>query len=87
MTKAQALAMNARFMRMDSTIKDYEAAYKYKYMQAHQMSKDIAAKDSAICVMVEQLNKKPMWKPVTKLDIWMAGFFVSYAAAMTLILY
>ena len=87
MTKAQAMAMNKKFVRMDSTIKDYEVAYKYKYAQANQLSRDITAKDSAISVMVNELNKKPMWKPVTKLDVWMAGLFVSYAAAMTLILY
>jgi|LauGreDrversion4_2_1035121.scaffolds.fasta_scaffold10083_5 hypothetical protein len=86
MTRAQAMAMNARFMRMDSTIKVYAKANSLTYAQVGQMSKDIAAKDSVICVITEDLAKKPMWKPVTKLDIFMSAMFVSYAALMTLIL-
>jgi hypothetical protein len=84
MTRKQAMAMNARFLSMDSTIKSYDEAYKYKYYQLHQARQGMAKQDSIIAELNRQLKIKPSFKPITKLDLVMAGFFVSFSS---LILY
>jgi F0F1-type ATP synthase alpha subunit len=82
MTKAQALAMNQRFLSMDSTIKAYNEAYKFKYFQYDQASKELAAKDSIVAELTRQLRAKPAYKEATKVDIFMASFFVGFSALM-----
>ena len=72
MTKKQAVAMNARFLSMDSTIKAYDEAYKYKYYQYHQATKALASQDSIIGELNKQLLVKPSLKPMTKTDIVMS---------------
>jgi len=85
MTKAQAVAMNQRFLSMDSTIKAYNEAYKFKYHQYHQASQSLARQDSIIADLNRQLLIKPVFKPVNKLDIFMAGFFVAFSSAVAYI--
>lgn len=82
MTKKQAVAMNGRFLSMDSTIKAYNEAYKYKYYQYSQASKALAKQDSVIADLNKQLLIKPAFKRVTKLDVFMAGFFVSFSGLL-----
>lgn len=82
MTKKQAVAMNGRFLSMDSTIKAYNEAYKYKYYQYSQASKELNRKDSVIADLNKQLLVKPTLKGVTKLDVFMAGFFVSFSGLL-----
>lgn len=82
MTKKQAVAMNGRFLSMDSTIKAYDEAYKYKYYQYHQASQALAKQDSVIGELNRQLKVKPSFKPVTKLDVFMAGFFISFSGLL-----
>lgn len=82
MTKKQAVAMNGRFLSMDSTIKAYNEAYKYKYYQYHQASQALAKQDSVIGELNRQLKVKPSFKPVTKLDVFMAGFFISFSGLL-----
>lgn len=82
MTKQQALAMNQRFLFMDSTIKVYNEAYKFKYHQYHQASKELASRDSVIAELNRQLQVKPAFKKATRLDLFMAGFFVSFSGLL-----
>lgn len=82
MTKKQAVAMNGRFLSMDSTIKAYNEAYKYKYYQYHQASQALAKQDSVIAELNRQLLIKPSFKQVTKLDAFMAGFFVTFTSIL-----
>ena len=82
MTKKQAVAMNGRFLSMDSTIKAYDEAYKYKYYQYHQASKALAKQDSIIGELNRQLKIKPSFKPVTKLDIFIGAYFVVFSSAL-----
>ena len=82
MTKAQAMAMNHRFLSMDSTIKAYDEAYKFKYFQHSQASKALAHQDSVIAELNRQLQLKPAYKEATKVDIFMASFFVGFSALM-----
>jgi hypothetical protein len=76
MTKKQAVALNSRFLSMDSTIKVYDEAYKYKYYQYHQASKALARQDSIIADLNRQLLIKPTFKAMTKTDILMS-FLIS----------
>jgi hypothetical protein len=82
MTKAQAMAMNARFLSMDSTIKAYDEAYTFKYHQLHQARQTMVFQDSIIDDLNRRLLVKPKFKKVTKLDLFMAGVFVTYAAGI-----
>jgi hypothetical protein len=82
MTRKQAIAMNARFIVMDSTIKSYDEAYKYKYYQLHQAHQSMAKQDSIIAELNRQLKVKPSFKPITKLDLFVAGFFVSFSSLL-----
>lgn len=82
MTKAQAMAMNQRFLSMDSTIKAYDEAYKFKYYQLHQARQTMVFQDSIIGELNRQLKIKPSFKPVTKLDVFMAGFFISFSGLL-----
>jgi len=82
MTKKQAVAMNSRFLEMDSTIKAYDEAYKYKYYQLHQARQTMVFQDSIIDDLNRKLLVKRKFKEVTKLDLFMAGFFVTYAAGI-----
>ena len=82
MTRKQAVAMNARFLSMDSTIKSYDEAYKFKYHQLHQARQVMAKQDSIIGELNRQLKIKPSFKPITKLDLFMAGFFVSFSSLL-----
>ena len=82
MTKAQAMAMNQRFLSMDSTIKAYDEAYKFKYYQLHQARQTMVFQDSIIGELNRQLKIKPSFKPVTKLDIAMAFFFVGFSGLL-----
>jgi hypothetical protein len=82
MTKEQAVAMNNRFLSMDSTIKAYDEAYKFKYYQLYQASKEMARQDSIITELNRQLRVKPAFKKVTKLDLFMASFFLTYSAGL-----
>jgi len=85
MTKAQAVAMNKRFLTMDSTIKAYNEAYKLKYYQYHQASQSLAKQDSIITYLNSKLLVKPAAKAVNKADIFMSGFFVAFASAVAYI--
>ena len=76
MTKKQAVALNSRFLSMDSTIKVYDEAYKYKYYQYHQASQELAKQDSIIAELNRQLLIKPTFKAMTKTDILMS-FLIS----------
>jgi hypothetical protein len=82
MTKAQAVAMNHRFLSMDSTIKAYDEAYKYKYFQYDQARKELAVKDSVINELNRQLRIKPTFKKVTQTDIFVGSFFVGFSTLM-----
>lgn len=82
MTKAQAVAMNQRFLSMDSTIKAYDEAYKYKYYQYHQAGKAIARQDSIIGELNRQLLIKPTFKKMTQQDILMSTYFIMFATGL-----
>lgn len=82
MTKGQAVAMNRRFLEMDSTIKAYNEAYKYKYHQYHQASKELARKDSVIGELNRQLQIKPTFKRMTQQDVLMSTYFVLFSSAL-----
>jgi len=82
MTKSQAVAMNQRFLSMDSTIKAYEQAYKYKYFQYDQASKELARKDSIVGELNRELLKKPQFQSMTKQDIFMSVYFVVFSSAL-----
>jgi len=82
MTKAQAMAMNQRFLSMDSTIKAYDEAYKFKYYQLHQARQTMVFQDSIIGELNRQLKIKPSFKPVTKLDAIVGVFFVAFSGLL-----
>jgi hypothetical protein len=84
MTKAQAVAMNQRFLSMDSTIKAYNEAYKFKYFQYDQASKALVSQDSVLTYLRRELAKKPKFKQMTETDAFMSTAFVLFS---TLILY
>ena len=82
MTKKQAVAMNARFLSMDSTIKAYDEAYKYKYYQYHQATKALARQDSVISELNRQLIIKPTFKKMTQQDVLMSAYFVLFSTGL-----
>jgi hypothetical protein len=82
MTKAQAVAMNKRFLTMDSTIKAYDEAYKYKYLQYHQASEELVCKDSVIAELNKQLLVKPTFKRMTQQDVMMSTYFIMFSSAL-----
>jgi hypothetical protein len=82
MTKAQAVAMNQRFLAMDSTIKAYNEAYKFKYHQYHQASQSLAKQDSIIADLNRQLLIKPAFKKMTQTDILMSSYFILFSTAL-----
>jgi len=71
MTKAQAVAINNRYLSMDSTIKAYNEAYKFKYLQYSQAVKALDRQDSVIAELNRQLLVKPSFRPMTTTDIVM----------------
>jgi hypothetical protein len=87
MTKAQAVAINQRFLSMDSTIKAYDEAYKYKYYQLHQARQTMVFQDSLIGELNRQLLIKPTFKKMTQTDIVMSIIFSSYSALIVLLPY
>jgi hypothetical protein len=82
MTKGQAVAMNQRFLSMDSTIKAYNEAYKFKYHQYYQASQSLAKQDSVIAELNRKLLVKPSFKKMTQLDVFMATYFVMFSSAL-----
>lgn len=82
MTKAQAMAMNQRFLSMDSTIKAYDEAYKLKYYQLHQARETMVFQDSIIDELNRQLKAKPVYKKATQADIFVGSFFVGFSVLM-----
>lgn len=82
MTKAQAVAMNKRFLSMDSTIKAYNEAYKLKYHQYHQANQTVARQDSIIGDLNRQLLIKPTFRKMTQTDILMSAYFVLFSSAL-----
>ncbi len=82
MTKAQAIAMNNRFLSMDSTIKAYDEAYKLKYFQLHQARQTMAFQDSIIGELNRQLILKPSFKKMTQQDVFMSVYFVVFSSAL-----
>lgn len=82
MTKQQAVAMNSRFLSMDSTIKAYDEAYKYKYYQYSQASKTLAKQDSVISELNKQLLVKPTFKRMTQQDVLMSTYFIMFSTAL-----
>jgi hypothetical protein len=84
MTRAQALAMNKKFVDMDSTIKDYSKAYKFKYFQLNQARQTMMFQDSVISAMENKLKLKPIYKPMTKTDIIMT-FLISIYGTLLII--
>jgi hypothetical protein len=87
MTKAQAVAINQRFLSMDSTIKAYDEAYKYKYYQIHQARQTMVFQDSLIGELNRQLLIKPTFKKMTQTDIVMSIILSSYSALIVLLPY
>ena len=82
MTKAQAVAMNKRFLSMDSTIKSYDEAYKFKYHQYHQASEALARQDSVIADLNRKLLIKPSFKKMTQQDVLMSSYFILFSTAL-----
>jgi hypothetical protein len=82
MKLTQAVAMNKRFLSMDSTIKAYDEAYKYKYFQLHQARQTMAFQDSIIGDLNRKLLIKPTFKKVTQLDLVMATYFVIFSSGL-----
>lgn len=82
MTKAQAIAMNNRFLSMDSIIKAYDEAYKVKYFQYHSASQALARQDSIIAELNRQLVLKPSFKKMTQQDVFMSVYFVVFSSAL-----
>jgi hypothetical protein len=82
MTKEQAVAMNNRFLSMDSTIKAYDEAYKFKYHQLHQARQEMARQDSIIADLNRQLRTKPTFKKATQTDIFVGSFFAGFSVLM-----
>ena len=74
--------MNKRFLSMDSTIKAYDEAYKYKYFQLHQARQTMAFQDSIIGDLNRKLLIKPAFKKVTQLDLMMAAYFVLFSSGL-----
>ena len=87
MTRAQALAMNKKFVDMDSTIKSYDEAYKFKYFQLHQARQTMAFQDSVIGDLNRQLKIKPSFKPMTKTDVFMSAYFVLFSTIIFTLTY
>ena len=87
MTRAQALAMNKKFVDMDSTIKSYDQAYKFKYFQLHQARQTMMFQDSVISAMESKLNAKTIYKPMTKTDIFMSAYFVLFSTIIFTLTY
>jgi hypothetical protein len=82
MTKAQAVAINQRFLSMDSTIKAYDEAYKYKYYQLHQGRQTMVFQDSLIGELNRQLLIKPTFKKMTQTDMFMSVYFVLFSSGL-----
>jgi hypothetical protein len=82
MTKTQAVAMNQRFLSMDSTIKAYDEAYKYKYYQLHQARQTMVFQDSLIGELNRQLLIKPTFKKMTQTDILVSSYFILFSTAL-----
>ena len=82
MTKAQAVAMNKRFLSMDSTIKSYDEAYKFKYHQLHQARQTMVFQDSLIGDLNRQLLVKPAFKKMTQQDVLMSSYFILFTTAL-----
>lgn len=82
MTKKQAVAINNRFLSMDSTIKAYDEAYKFKYYQYYQASKELARRDSVIAELNRQLIVKPTFKKMTQQDVFMTTYFVMFSSVL-----
>jgi len=82
MTKGQAVAMNKRFLIMDSTIKAYDEAYKLKYFQHNESKKAIAKQDSVIADINRQLLTKPSFKKMTQTDVLMSSYFILFSTAL-----
>ncbi len=82
MTKGQAVAMNQRFLSMDSTIKAYDEAYKFKYHQYHQANQTLVKQDSVIAELNRQLLVKPTFKKMTQQDVFMSVFFVAFSVSL-----
>ena len=74
--------MNKRFLAMDSTIKAYDEAYKYKYFQYHQATKTLARQDSVIGELNRQLRIKPTFKRMTQQDVLMSVYFVLFSTGL-----
>jgi hypothetical protein len=87
MTKAQAVAINQRFLSMDSTIKAYDEAYKYKYYKLYQARQTMVFQDSLIGELNRQLLIKPTFKKMTQTDIVMSIILSSYSALIVLLPY
>ena len=82
MTKAQAMAINQRFLSMDSTIKAYDEAYKYKYYQLYQARQTMVFQDSLIGELNRQLLIKPTFKKMTQTDMFMSVYFVLFSSGL-----
>lgn len=67
---------------MDSTIKAYNEAYKYKYHQYHQASKELARQDSIIGELNRQLQIKPTFRKMSRQDVLMSTYFVLFSSAL-----
>lgn len=74
--------MNNRFLSMDSTIKAYDEAYKYKYYQYHQATKALARQDSVIGELNRQLLVKPTFKKMTQQDMLMSTYFILFSTGL-----
>ncbi len=82
MTKSQAMAINRRFLSMDSTIKAYDEAYKFKYFQYDQARKELSCQDSVVGELNRQLLVKPTFKKMTQQDVFMSVFFVAFSVSL-----
>ena len=82
MKLTQAVAMNKRFLSMDSTIKAYDEAYKFKYYQLHQARQDMAKQDSIIGELNRQLKATPTFKRMTQQDVLMSVYFVLFSTGL-----
>ena len=75
--------MNQRFLSMDSTIKAYDEAYKFKYHQLHQARQTMVFQDSLIGDLNRQLLIKPTFKKMTQQDIFMSAYFVGFSLVLS----
>ena len=82
MTKAQAVAMNKRFLTMDSTIKAQNEVHKLKHLQYHQASQTVARQDSIIGDLNRRLLVKPTFKEMTQTDVIMSVWFVVFSSSL-----